>query len=58
MFAGISLPAAYLRTEWRSIVVLLLPIMTIAWFVSAGLILAFVPDLTFVSEAGRLGVRV
>ncbi|KAL8292334.1 hypothetical protein RQP46_001800 [Phenoliferia psychrophenolica] len=48
MFAGISLPAAYLRREWRSIMILLLPIMTIAWFVSAGLILALVPGLTFV----------
>ncbi|KAK4705797.1 sodium/hydrogen antiporter, partial [Phenoliferia sp. Uapishka_3] len=48
MFAGISLPAAYLKREWKSILVLLLPIMTIAWFVSAGLILAFIPGLTFV----------
>lgn len=53
MFAGISLPAAYLRRQWRSITILLLPIMTIAWFVSAGLILAFIPGLTFVSSRPR-----
>jgi NhaP-type Na+/H+ or K+/H+ antiporter len=49
MFAGISLPAAYLKREWKSLAILLMPIMTIAWFVSAGLILALIPGLTFVS---------
>lgn len=51
MFAGISLPAAYLRKEWKSLTMLLLPIMTIAWFVSAGFILLFFPGLTFVRSS-------
>ncbi|KAM0748745.1 hypothetical protein T439DRAFT_328008 [Meredithblackwellia eburnea MCA 4105] len=48
MFAGISLPAAYLQKEWRSLFILLFPIMAIAWLVSAGLIMAFIPTLSFV----------
>ncbi|GAA5989255.1 hypothetical protein JCM10908_001228 [Rhodotorula pacifica] len=47
MFAGIDLPAAYLKKEAISLFILLLPIMTIAWFISAGFILLFVPALTF-----------
>lgn len=47
-FAGIDLPAAYLRKEGLSLLVLLLPVMTVAWFTSAGLIMAFVPSLQFV----------
>lgn len=48
MFAGIDLPAAYLKRQWLSLFILLLPIMTIAWFVCAGFILLFIPGLTFV----------
>jgi NhaP-type Na+/H+ or K+/H+ antiporter len=47
MFAGIDLPAAYLRRQWRSLFMLLIPVMTVAWFISAGFILLFVPSLTF-----------
>lgn len=47
MFAGIELPAAYLKKEALSLFILLLPIMTIAWFVSAGFVLLFVKGLTF-----------
>ncbi|GAA6057769.1 hypothetical protein JCM3770_006835 [Rhodotorula araucariae] len=47
MFAGIDLPAAYLRREAKSLAMLLLPIMTIGWFVSAGFILLFVKGLSF-----------
>ncbi|GAA5931447.1 uncharacterized protein JCM15063_001470 [Sporobolomyces koalae] len=47
MFAGIDLPAAYLRQQWRSLFMLLIPVMTIAWFISAGFIRLFVPTLTF-----------
>ncbi|GAA5896262.1 hypothetical protein JCM8208_001828 [Rhodotorula glutinis] len=47
MFAGIDLPAAYLRREARSLFMLLGPIMTAGWFISAGFILLFVPALTF-----------
>ncbi|GAA6062359.1 hypothetical protein JCM10212_005701 [Sporobolomyces blumeae] len=47
MFAGIDLPAAYLRREWRSLFMLLLPVMVVAWFISAGFILLFIPSIDF-----------
>ncbi|GAA5904888.1 uncharacterized protein JCM6883_004900 [Sporobolomyces salmoneus] len=47
MFAGIDLPAAYLRRQWRSLFMLLFPVMTVAWFISGGFILLFIPSLTF-----------
>ena len=47
MFAGIDLPAAYLRREARSLFMLLGPIMTAGWFISAGFILLFIKDITF-----------
>ncbi|GAA5879332.1 hypothetical protein JCM1840_006952 [Sporobolomyces johnsonii] len=47
MFAGIDLPAAYLRREALSLFMLLIPVMTVAWFVSAGFILLFIPSLSF-----------
>ncbi|GAA5929313.1 hypothetical protein JCM10213_006346 [Rhodosporidiobolus nylandii] len=47
MFAGIDLPAAYLRRESLSLFILLLPVMTLAWFVSAGFVLLLVKGLTF-----------
>ncbi|BGP22763.1 hypothetical protein JCM10295v2_001654 [Rhodotorula toruloides] len=47
MFAGIDLPGAYLRREAWSLTMLLLPIMTIAWFISAGFILLLFKGLTF-----------
>ncbi|KAI5478602.1 Cation/H+ exchanger [Pseudohyphozyma bogoriensis] len=50
MFAGISLPAAYLKREALSLFILLLPIMTIAWFVSAGFIMLFIPSLSFLES--------
>ncbi|KAK4053853.1 hypothetical protein OIV83_001509 [Microbotryomycetes sp. JL201] len=47
MFAGISLPAAYLRRKAWSLFVLLIPIMTIAWFICGGFIKLLIPSLTF-----------
>jgi NhaP-type Na+/H+ or K+/H+ antiporter len=47
LFAGISLPAAYLKTQAQSLVILLLPIMIFAWFITAGLIYALVPGLSY-----------
>lgn len=46
-FAGVALPKKYLKTEFQSLVMLLLPIMTIAWFVCAFLIYELIPGLTF-----------
>jgi len=47
LFTGISLPKAYLRTEWLSLTTLLGPIMLAAWFVTALLIWGLIPGLTF-----------
>jgi NhaP-type Na+/H+ or K+/H+ antiporter len=47
LFAGIALPKAYLRKEWKSLAMLLLPIMTCAWLVSSLLIWALFPGLKF-----------
>jgi NhaP-type Na+/H+ or K+/H+ antiporter len=33
LFTGIALPKAYLLKEWRSLLILLGPVMTTAWFV-------------------------
>ncbi|KAG9126646.1 hypothetical protein FRC07_002618 [Ceratobasidium sp. 392] len=46
-FAGVTLPKKYLKTEFQSLIVLLLPIMTIAWFVCGFLIYELIPGLTF-----------
>ena len=47
LFAGISLPAAYLKHQAQSLVILLLPVMTLAWFITAELIYALIPGLSY-----------
>ncbi|EKD05460.1 hypothetical protein A1Q2_00221 [Trichosporon asahii var. asahii CBS 8904] len=47
LFTGISLPKAYCWRHRLSLFVLLIPVMTCAWFVSALLVWAFIPNLTF-----------
>ena len=47
LFTGIALPEKYLRSEWRSLSMLLLVIMTIAWFITALLIWGLVKNVTF-----------
>jgi len=47
LFTGISLPKAYLRREWKSLVTLLGPVMTTAWFVCSLLVWGLIPGLTF-----------
>ncbi|KAJ7078010.1 Sodium/hydrogen exchanger family-domain-containing protein [Mycena belliarum] len=47
---GVELPKAYMRRHWKSLFFLLGPIMIWGWFVSAGLIFALIPGLTFVSS--------
>jgi NhaP-type Na+/H+ or K+/H+ antiporter len=49
-FAGVELPKKYLKTEFQSLVMLLLPIMAVAWFVCGFLIYELIPRLTFVSR--------
>lgn len=46
-FAGVALPKKYLKTEFQSLVVLLLPIMSIAWVVCGFLVYELIPRLTF-----------
>lgn len=47
VLAGVQLPSRYLRTEWRSLTILLGPGLTIMWLVSSLLVWAMVPHLTF-----------
>lgn len=50
LFCGVSLPAKYLERNWLSLFMLLLVIMTIAWFVCGLLIWGLIPGLTFVES--------
>ncbi|KAJ3569582.1 hypothetical protein NP233_g4952 [Leucocoprinus birnbaumii] len=47
---GVELPKAYMKRHWKSLFFLLFPVMTWGWFVSAGLIYAFIPGLNFLSS--------
>ncbi|KAG8969192.1 hypothetical protein FRC03_004145 [Tulasnella sp. 419] len=47
---GVELPKQYMLKHWKSLFFLLCPIMTYGWFVSAGLIYALIPNLTFLSS--------
>ncbi|THH29119.1 hypothetical protein EUX98_g5069 [Antrodiella citrinella] len=47
---GVELPKAYMARHWKSLLILLGPVMTWGWFVSAGLIYALVPKLNFLSS--------
>ncbi|KAL0075355.1 Cation/H+ exchanger [Phycomyces blakesleeanus] len=47
MAAGVSLPKAYLRTELRSLLVLLLPVMIWMWLVSGLCVWWIIPNLGF-----------
>ncbi|KAJ7174168.1 Sodium/hydrogen exchanger family-domain-containing protein [Mycena crocata] len=47
---GVELPKAYMRRHWKSILYLLGPVMIWGWFVSAALIFALIPGLSFLSS--------
>jgi NhaP-type Na+/H+ or K+/H+ antiporter len=47
VLAGVQLPSKYLKTEWRSLALLLGPGMTIMWLVTSLLVFAFVPHINF-----------
>ncbi|KAL4402101.1 sodium:proton antiporter [Malassezia pachydermatis] len=47
LFTGIALPEKYLWKQWKSLSVLLILIMTTAWFVTALLVWGLIKDLTF-----------
>ncbi|OBZ68768.1 putative Na(+)/H(+) antiporter C3A11.09 [Grifola frondosa] len=47
---GVELPKAYMARHWKSLIFLLVPVMTTGWFVCAGLIYALIPGLNFLSS--------
>jgi NhaP-type Na+/H+ or K+/H+ antiporter len=47
---GVELPKQYMLKHWKSLFMLLVPVMTYGWFISAALIYALIPNLTFLSS--------
>lgn len=47
VLAGVQLPSKYLKTEWKSLSLLLGPVMTIMWIITSLLVFAFVPHISF-----------
>lgn len=47
VIAGVQLPHRYLRTEWKSLALLLGPGMTVMWMSASLIIWALVPNFTF-----------
>ena len=47
VLAGVQLPSKYMKTEWKSLSLLLGPCMTIMWLVSCLLVFAMVPHISF-----------
>jgi NhaP-type Na+/H+ or K+/H+ antiporter len=47
VLAGVQLPSKYLKTEWRSLALLLGPGMTVMWLVTSLLVFAMVPHINF-----------
>ncbi|KAF0492497.1 Sodium/hydrogen exchanger [Gigaspora margarita] len=48
MTAAINLPRAYITRQFRSMIIMLLPVMSWMWISSAAIIYFFIPDVTFV----------
>lgn len=47
---GVELPKQYMRKHWKSIFMLIIPIMSFGWVISAAFIYALIPELTYVSS--------
>ena len=47
VLAGVQLPSKYLKTEWKSLSLLLGPGMTVMWLVTSLLVFALVPHISF-----------
>jgi NhaP-type Na+/H+ or K+/H+ antiporter len=47
VLAGVQLPSKYLKTEWKSLALLLGPGMTFMWIVTSLLVFAMVPHINF-----------
>ena len=50
LIAGYSLPVKYVLTNWKSIIILVLPVMAIMWLCTAACLLATIPNLTLLEE--------
>lgn len=50
LFCGISLPKAYLKRAWKSLLVLIGPVMTVAWLVSGAFIYALIPGISYLDS--------
>ncbi|CAK9838439.1 putative Na(+)/H(+) antiporter C3A11.09 [Schizosaccharomyces pombe] len=48
--AGAELPRAYMLRHWRSMFVMLLPVMIFGWLVSTGFMYALIPRLSFLES--------
>lgn len=57
MAAGVALPKAYLRKEFWSLFMLLIPGMIYMWIVSGLLVWAMIPGLNFVSIKTCMQIR-
>jgi NhaP-type Na+/H+ or K+/H+ antiporter len=47
VLAGVQLPSRYLQKEWKSLALLLGPVMAVMWIVSSLLVWALVPNISF-----------
>lgn len=47
LITGINLPPRYLRKEWLSLLMLLLPMMTAAWLITGGFVYWLIPGLSY-----------
>ncbi|KAF3319436.1 hypothetical protein TWF173_000065 [Orbilia oligospora] len=50
VLAGVQLPKKYLIHEWKSLGILLGPVMTVMWLVSGTIIYGLIPGLTYVQS--------
>ncbi|KAF3925203.1 hypothetical protein ABW20_dc0103328 [Dactylellina cionopaga] len=48
VLAGVQLPKKYLIHEWKSLSILLGPVMTVMWLISGSIVYAVIPGLTYV----------
>ena len=47
---GVELPRAYVKRHWKSLFMVIVPIMVSGWLIVAGLIYGLVPGLTFLAS--------
>lgn len=47
---GVELPKKYLKKHWKSVAIMLLPVMMSSWFICAAIIYGLIPKLNFVES--------